>query len=76
MANILAKGQYGIDFIDKDQVIIEDSVDFETSCRGYLKLKTLDDVDQLPYGVIMVETSGRKTLFPRQACAVESAVRR
>ena len=73
---MLAKGQYGMDFIDKEKVTREDPADFKTSCTGFLKLKTLDDVDQLPYGVIMVETSGRKTLFPRQACALESAVRR
>jgi len=76
VADMIAKGQYGINFIDKDKVIQEDPADLETSCSGFLKLKTLNDVDQIPYGVIMVETSGRKTLFPRQACALESAVRR
>ena len=37
----MEKGQYGINFIDQDQVIREDPVDFKTSCTGFLKLKTL-----------------------------------
>merc|ERR1719282_386565 len=71
-------GQRGINFIDKEPLPVseQDSVDFDTSCQGLLKLKTLESVDELAYGVIMVETSGRRTLFPRQACAIESAVRR
>ena len=40
---IIEKGQYGINFIDKDQVIREDPVDFKTSCTGFLKLKTLSE---------------------------------
>ena len=36
----------------------------------------LDLLSSLPYSVIMVETSGRPRLSPRQACAVESAARR
>ena len=38
---MIAKGQYGINFIDKDKVIQEDPADLETSCSGFLKLKTL-----------------------------------
>ena len=90
---MMARGQYGINFIDKNPIVKNDSVDYDTVCNGLLRLKTLgylckiffdhitnddmeDDVESLPFGVMMVETSGRKTLFPRQACAVESAVRR
>ena len=36
----------------------------------------LDLLSSIPYSVIMVETSGRPRLSPRQACAVESAARR
>ena len=34
-----------------------------------------DTVTHLPYSVIMVESSNTSRLLPRQACAVESAVR-
>ena len=34
-----------------------------------------DTVTRLPYSVIMVESSNTSRLLPRQACAVESAVR-
>ena len=34
-----------------------------------------DTVTRLPYSVIMVESSNTSYLLPRQACAVESAVR-
>ena len=34
-----------------------------------------DTVTNLPYSVIMVESSDTSRLQPRQACAVESAVR-
>ena len=34
-----------------------------------------DTVTRLPYSVIMVESSNTSRLQPRQACAVESAVR-
>ena len=43
MTDIIEKGQYGINFIDKDQVIREDPVDFKTACTGFLKLKTLSE---------------------------------
>ena len=36
----------------------------------------LDLLSSIPYSVIMVETSGRPRLSPRQACAAESAARR
>ena len=35
-----------------------------------------DEVESLDHGIIMVETSGRARLSPRQACSVESAARR
>ena len=41
-----------------------------------LLVMCLDLLSSLPYSVIMVETSGRPRLSPRQACAVESAARR
>ena len=41
MADMIAKGQYGINFIDKVPVIREDPVDFKSFCEGFLKLKTL-----------------------------------
>ena len=38
-------GQKGINFIDKEPLSVseQDSVDFDTSCQGLLKLKTLGE---------------------------------
>ena len=36
-------GQKGINFIDKEPISEHDPVDFETSCQGLLKLKTLGE---------------------------------
>ena len=35
-----------------------------------------DSLDSLPRSVIMVETSGKGSLDPRQACSVEAAAKR
>ena len=41
--DMIAKGQYGINFIDKVPVIREDPVDFKSSCAEFLKLRTLSE---------------------------------
>ena len=38
---MMARGQYGIDFIDKNPIVQNDSVDYDTVCNGLLRLKTL-----------------------------------
>ena len=74
---MLNKGSYGIDFIDEEPPDVDgDAIDYQEHCIGTHKLQSLDGVDSLAHGILMVETSGRKTLYPRQACALESAVRR
>ena len=74
---MIAKGKYGIDFVDNDPPVLKEKpVNYEQECKGTLKLRSLDNVESIPYGIVFVETSDRGNLFPRQACAVESAVRR
>ena len=38
---MIAKGKYGIDFIDDSPVNGAHPVHFETICKGFLKLKTV-----------------------------------
>ena len=40
---MISMGQKGINFIDKEPLSENDSVDFETSCQGLLKLNTLGE---------------------------------
>jgi len=46
------------------------------ACKGGVALQNIEELEQLQYGVLMLETSGRARLDTRQACAAESAARR